>query len=63
MKKYVLGLLVALAVATGGYFGKQYFDANFVILNLEEQEGIAFAFQMAQMSAYMKGAETCKNSL
>ena len=67
-KKLLVGLLSALLVlAPTGYFGKKYFDENYVLLNLEEQvllgEQVSHLMGMAYAQGRADGDMICKKSI
>lgn len=66
MKKSSLAalvLVVASALGAGGYFGKQYFDENYVLLNQEEIMEINMAVQAYAQSAFAAGKDSCRKML
>jgi hypothetical protein len=67
-KKLLVGLLSALLVlAPTGYFGKKYFDENYVLLNSQQVGELMMAIQADMMKSYQfgfqEGKTACENTL
>jgi hypothetical protein len=65
LKNYLLAGLFALstALAAGGYFGKQYFDEHYVLLNEEEVAQVQVQIMMALQGAYASCKDACKKTI
>lgn len=64
MKAKIAAGVLALAslLGAGGYFGKQYFDAHYVLLNEEEVQQVALMFALSQDQAYQMGKLACNKT-
>jgi hypothetical protein len=59
MKKLIAAVAATAVLAASGYFGKQHFDENYVLLNAEEMNQIANAFVMSRQQAFEHGLSQC----
>ena len=64
MKKTLLGLLlVAVLAVPTGYFGKQYFENHYVLLNEQDMAELTMAISMTNQMAYEVGRMSCNKTL
>jgi hypothetical protein len=64
MKKFLIAVAVAAAVlAPAGYFGKQYLDENYVLLNAQEVAELDMYIRLVANQAFEVGKAVCNKTL
>lgn len=62
VKRLVAAFSIAAALAGSGYFGKQYFDEHYLLLNEEDMAALQMNVQLFAAQAYAAGKQACNKT-
>jgi hypothetical protein len=63
LQKLTFGLLLTAVLTASAYFGKQYFDEHYLLLNDQDVAALELTFKQAQLAAYRIGTQACNKTL